>query len=711
MKLSKMMKKKTGCITESFLGLKNTITLFCVLFMALFISGILHAEPSFYSIQTSSNKYLKSAEAEVEKLKAEGFKSFYRYESIKDHGNWYKVYIGKYTTMEEAKIVVDSIKDMIHVKYSSITKIVDPNMPVKPEKMEKQYILHISSFRTGERAEREVTRLQKLGMNAFSKKEIISGNTWFRVYLGGFSDRAAADKRGFELKQARAIAFYKIIHKKIPVTSPEEKTAVPEIKTEDEEIVTETVKASEPPVAIEPTLPMGPDATHEEVDGETLKEKYLKEMEAKQKELALEEAQKAFDMMDFSEDSKPDQIRFKDLMHELLSAHDLVKYSEENIKYAQFILRESKSGYMPTLDLSSDCGYEIISKENVTDDTKEFRNSSSLKAKQLLTDFGRTSRSVSKSKSMLKRSEYELEAVRQQLILEGITAYLNVIRNREILKYFKKSEANIKKQTGIEETLVQKGAGLSSNVLQAKAQLSNSKALVAIAYGALETAKNNFRAIFKKSLTEEELNTLENPPLRLVPTSIDTAIETALKKNLNISMAQLDAKLLQKELQIKKTAFYPQINLFADETYSNNEDGIEAYKNEASVGIELSYNLYRGGGDKALLNAAQSSLSASEHQLSNTRHLIEEQVRNAWQNLDTLKIQTKLLEDQSNIAAEFLKLARKERRLGNRSLLDILNGEITYINAVSSAISSKIDMKIAVYHLLYASGQLNLNVL
>ena len=40
------------------------------------------------------------------------------------------------------------------------------------------------------------------------------------------------------------------------------------------------------------------------------------------------------------------------------------------------------------------------------------------------------------------------------------------------------------------------------------------------------------------------------------------------------------------------------------------------------------------------------------------------------------------------IAAEFLELARKERQLGNRTLLDVLTGEAALINANSAAASA-----------------------
>ncbi len=68
-----------------------------------------------------------------------------------------------------------------------------------------------------------------------------------------------------------------------------------------------------------------------------------------------------------------------------------------------------------------------------------------------------------------------------------------------------------------------------------------------------------------------------------------------------------------------------------------------------------------------------------------------------------------MLHNQANIAGEFLELARKERTLGRRSLLDVLSGETALINANSDAASADIDVSIAVFTLLDAMAELDLS--
>ncbi|MCS5687938.1 MAG: TolC family protein, partial [Acidimicrobiales bacterium] len=92
------------------------------------------------------------------------------------------------------------------------------------------------------------------------------------------------------------------------------------------------------------------------------------------------------------------------------------------------------------------------------------------------------------------------------------------------------------------------------------------------------------------------------------------------------------------------------------------------------------------------------------------RDVVEEAARNAWDSLQTARENAEQLHNQADIAAEFLELARKERQLGNRSLLDVLAGETALINASSDAASADTDVTIVAFTLLSVMGKLSPNV-
>ena len=94
--------------------------------------------------------------------------------------------------------------------------------------------------------------------------------------------------------------------------------------------------------------------------------------------------------------------------------------------------------------------------------------------------------------------------------------------------------------------------------------------------------------------------------------------------------------------------------------------------------------------------------------MGDARRQVEEQARNAWQALLTAQANADHLSNQANIAAEFLELARKERKLGQRSLIDVLSGETALIGAQAEADRAQASVSIAGYQLLAAMGRLDL---
>jgi len=405
------------------------------------------------------------------------------------------------------------------------------------------------------------------------------------------------------------------------------------------------------------------------------------------------------------------ELTIKNLLMQVINNHEEIKSFKSQVEQAKELYLKSKGLYYPTLDLVGDGGREKINKEFIID-TNENRYNISLRANQLITDFGKTEDTIERSGLSLEQAKARLESSRQQLMFEGIKAYINVFRARERLKSALQSEKRIKELTGIEETLVEKGAGLSSDVLQVKSQLAGAMALRVEAQGELSVAKNRFQAVFYRNLSDKETAYIKGIefPHKQMPSKLEDAITIALKKNPELLVTIYNTQLAQKDIDIAKTAFYPQLNLFAEALKKDNDAGVRGYSNELSAGVELRYNLFSGGMDKAALKSALASRNAASYHTGYVQKIIKEQVSNTWEQLSVLKQRAELLEQQADIVKHFLLLAKKERKMGTRSLLDVLNGEINYINAIATSIAATQDTKIAAYSLFFAMGNINLQL-
>ena len=83
------------------------------------------------TIQVVSLKNVEKAEQELVRLKSHGIDAFMRHEPVKDKGMWYRIYVGRFETRDEATKVAQKIKEKGIISGFWVKRI---EMPVDPKK-------------------------------------------------------------------------------------------------------------------------------------------------------------------------------------------------------------------------------------------------------------------------------------------------------------------------------------------------------------------------------------------------------------------------------------------------------------------------------------------------------------------------------------------------------------------------------------------------
>ncbi len=329
----------------------------------------------------------------------------------------------------------------------------------------------------------------------------------------------------------------------------------------------------------------------------------------------------------------------------------------------------------------------------------------SVSISQLVYDFGKTGAKIGVAELQETQAKVAVDAARQGVVLDAATAYINLMKATETLRYSRISESNILKQSGLEEARVQKGGGYTTDVLQAKSQLAGAQARRVRAEGALVTARNHFTFVFgERDLKIEDMR-WPGLPASVVPTSLADAMGIAEDKSSILKNELLKEDVARGNLGVARSAsFFPRIEIVASHDSKKNVSQIHGVENDSTIKLQASMPFNLGGTAVNTLRSADSGVEAATYRSKTTHNQVVEAVRNAWQELSTAKENAAYLRNQANIAGEFLELARKEREHGTRSLLDVLNGETVYINAQSDAIGAEGDVLLAVFKLLYTMG-------
>ncbi|MBF0273336.1 MAG: TolC family protein [Magnetococcales bacterium] len=399
------------------------------------------------------------------------------------------------------------------------------------------------------------------------------------------------------------------------------------------------------------------------------------------------------------------------LLHEVTAQHERILKTKAKLEAAEHRAREALGDWYPALDLTASTGGERQLKE-ATDDTSLQYREMDVKLTQRMWDFGKTNSKINKAAQALEKARANHDAALIKLILDGAKAALNVVKNREALQLAKKAEQNILDQAQLEKKLIAAGAGMGTDLLQAKAQHAAAETRTIRAEGALVKAENEFRKLFKREMkTPLPLDGLEAHLNGIQPKDLQEAIQTALTNNAESRAARIDVQIAREELgQTRGEKYFPSMNFEMEHKWQDNMAGIEGRKNISTAGVKLNMPLNLGLTAINTVEASRLELVAAENQLNDTLNSSEEEVRNAWQELITLRAIAITLDRQAKISEGFLELAREERKLGNRSLLDVLSGETSLINAQSDAASAKIDVLIGMIALLKSTGQLDLGL-
>ena len=393
----------------------------------------------------------------------------------------------------------------------------------------------------------------------------------------------------------------------------------------------------------------------------------------------------------------------------LLAQHDRIRAAEEDLAAARERAKAALGVRYPTLSLTSHYGYEAQNKFESADTSMPSREID-LNLTQQLWNFGASSASIEAARLTFKQAHENLETAKQTLLLEGVSALLDVYLTQKKLEYAKQSVSNIKLQTELEDARVQEGSGYSSDVLQAKSQLVDAEALRIKTKEEFDVALNRHKTIFGEYPKEEKGSSKLKIPTQLLPISLGEAIKIAKENNPRLASSEFGVKLAASTVvETKANELFPSVNLVSRTKHKVDAGGTKGYQAEYMVKVEVAYDFNFGLSSIRRLQATKHDRQATARRLRETRDQIEEQVKNKWKGLLTAHENAGLLITKTVIAQELLKHTREERDLGRRSLMDVLTRETKLINTLSEAVAAETKTVTKAYELLEVIGRLEVD--
>ncbi|MEM9319748.1 MAG: TolC family outer membrane protein [Pseudomonadota bacterium] len=389
--------------------------------------------------------------------------------------------------------------------------------------------------------------------------------------------------------------------------------------------------------------------------------------------------------------------------HSLRDAMAAAYRNSDILEQTRFLLRlqdegvaQQIAGLRPIVSFSAQRSYTGPADVNVT--------SLNLVAELLVFDNGGTASLVAAAREQVAAARHGLIAAEQQVLLDAVTAFINVWRDIQVVSVRESNVRVVTEQLRAARDRFEVGEDTRTDVAQAEASLAAARSALAAARGQLEISEELYIIAIG-----ERPHSFGNPgALPHFPASEADADGVARANHPSILQLQSTVAADEFSLAAARSDYGPTVSLQA--TTGRTQGGVNE-GNSAQLTLSLNQPIYRGGQLFSLERVALATLSASQAELNQTVRSIIQSVGNAYARLRIANAQIQASEQQIRAAQLAFEGVSEEASLGARTTLDVLDAEQDLLDARIGRIQAQADLYIAAYSALSAMGLLTVSEL
>lgn len=380
--------------------------------------------------------------------------------------------------------------------------------------------------------------------------------------------------------------------------------------------------------------------------------------------------------------------------------------SQYSLEAAEQVRKQARSAYFPSLDLVLAGGYE--NSNNVTTralgwgDVDLTREERSIRLTQLIFDGSATRNFVRQQTALADVAVARLGSTQENVSLRAIQVYLESMRRADIVRLAEENLGHHDDTLGKITERFESGVGTRVDVVQTQGRRAQAKSNVLLSQ---REARNGDAEYFR--VVGEYPGQLQLPvTVEGLPGTLEQAVQTALANNPGIHAAEAELEAAIAGRKQSKGSFYPRLDLEVGATRNDNLDGLPGANDDESALVRMTYNVYRGGADRARLNEAEAREFAARENLRSNQLAIEEDVTLIWNELQDILVRIEYLEAHVKSTEEVLSVYREQLALGKRTLLDLLDIQNELLRAKIAKTSGDYVALLARYRVLASNGQL-----
>jgi adhesin transport system outer membrane protein len=328
--------------------------------------------------------------------------------------------------------------------------------------------------------------------------------------------------------------------------------------------------------------------------------------------------------------------------------------------------------------------------------------SASVVVRQLLFDGFTSVNEIWRQAARVDAAAARVQERTELLALDAAEAYIDITRYMRLIAI---AEDNLRVHRSLLANVnsrFQGGRSGEGDLEQTRERVENAAATLA----GFRQSLDESRAKYRRAVGLEPINLRTPGRLGGMPASKDKALAIAVRFNPTIKAAGADAKAAEYAFHSTAGAFVPNVYLEGRGTTSVDSDSYVGHRDDVSAKVVVSWDIFRGGQDSWRRKEMADRYIENTMRHARLQRDAVESIDRAWAARTLTADRIASLNRQIASDRKVIVSYKKEYELGQRSLVDLLNGQNQLFNGLVSLVSTQSVAVFADYQLLAAMGGL-----
>ncbi len=285
-------------------------------------------------------------------------------------------------------------------------------------------------------------------------------------------------------------------------------------------------------------------------------------------------------------------------------------------------------------------------------------------------------------------------------------AYLATVENVAVQE---QAVERSKEQLKLIETKFELGSAAKSDVLKQKVRYGNDKLSLLSGQNAVVTTKADLAyTIGVDPGSDVEFST--DYSVREFHGTLQEAMSFGLEHEPGLLAAQKNVDAANHAVRSRWSEYLPKLTASAYVGWDDRTEGdtltYDFSYRSATYGFQITYNIFDGFWRERNVSQAKIYRNNAMAGLADTRNLVSREIKTAYLDIERLKEQKKVAQENVDAAEEDLKITQEKYKLGAATILDLLDAQVSLKEAQVSLIRADFDLNLAIAKLKHAMGKM-----